>query len=139
MIYSEFSAQDVTLPTENPEVAEEFPPQKKKNFGNDASPVPSLFFLGLEPKIGGKTGKIIHLFIGFGTIINTHPFWWVKSPYFWFNTHMDDLGREFQHHTVKYREYQTGYSESQTGSQKRSLRRVCWFMLSWEDNDENRL
>ena len=49
------------------------------------------------PKIGVHTPKS-SILIGF-SIIN-HPFWGVKSPYFWFNTHIDvvlrrELGRSF--------------------------------------------
>ena len=41
----------------------------------------SVFHLGVEPKIRGKTPQIIHWKIGFGTLIN-HPFWGF-SHYFW--------------------------------------------------------
>ena len=40
--------------------------------------------VGVSKNRGGKTPQIIHLFIGFANI--NHPFWGVKSPYFWFNT-----------------------------------------------------
>ena len=44
-----------------------------------------LLYMGVNPKIGG-THQIIHLFIGFGTIIN-HPFWGGFPPIFG-NTHI---------------------------------------------------
>ena len=39
------------------------------------------------------TPKSSHLFIGFGfPFLKTHPFWGVKSPYFWVNLHMEIVG-----------------------------------------------
>ena len=44
--------------------------------------------MGVEPKNRGKTSQIMNLFIGF-SIINYQPsILGVKSPYFWFNTHI---------------------------------------------------
>ena len=49
-------------------------------------------YMCVNPKIGvgPNPPKASHLFIGFGTIIiiNHHPFWGVKSPYFWVDTHI---------------------------------------------------
>ena len=47
---------------------------------------------GGPPKIMGKPSKS-SILIGFSVFheIN-HPFWGVKSPYFWVDTHTDDIG-----------------------------------------------